>query len=155
MFNLFKKKKSSNQHKGIIGKYFENEFPVIVRFVNKMPINEVISRLPWLTIISWKYDGSQRNGMPPDCINQKMIKLEEAIEKAFKKSTIAHHAYNRTGNNLKEFNYYISDRQSFMTKLNSALSKHEHYPIEITFYEDPEWIEMSKLISDFDSKHKQ
>ena len=130
----------------------ENDFPVIVKFVDKTPIPKTISKMQWFTVISWGYDGSKNNGMPPDSTNARMIELEEALDLAFGQNKICRHAFNRTGNNLKEFNYYISNRDKFMTQLNKTLTKHKQYPIEINFYKDPEWTEMKKLINDFDSK---
>ncbi len=155
MFNLFKKNKkkteksSTEENKGIIGKYIENGFPVIVRFVNEIPEQELITKMRWFTVISWKYNGSEKNGMPPDSINNRMIELEKALDSTFEKNRICKHAFNRTGNNLKEFNYYISDRDKFMVQFNKALAKHKPYPIEINFYEDPDWTEMNTLIKDF------
>ncbi|WP_104813738.1 DUF695 domain-containing protein [Aureitalea marina] len=156
MLNLFKKRSENKNHddqqKGIVGEYFENGFPVIVKFVSELPAKGIVSKMKWFTVISWNYDGSQNNGMPPEAINQRMLLLEEALDKAFRNGKITHHAYNRTGNSLKEFNYYISDRDKFMSRFNSALAKHERYPIEINFYEDPDWSEMNRLIEDFKPK---
>ncbi len=154
MPNFFKKNRresgqNESEHTGMIGEYYEGEFPVIVRFVNETPRDEDIKRLPWFTVISWKYDGSSRNGMPPVKVNEKMLRLEDALVDKFDENLICQHAYNRTGNNLKEFNYYIADRDEFMTQFNDALKGHEQYPIEITFYEDLEWKEMKKLLEDF------
>lgn len=158
MLNIFKRKKKNiekepnENHKGIIGEYEEDGFPIVVRFVNEIPHNSTTSRMPWFTIISWKYDGSERNGMPSKRTNDKMIQLESALETEFWESDICKHAYNRTGNGLKEFNYYIKDREVFMSHFNKALEGHEIYPIEINFYEDPEWVEKHKIINDFKLK---
>lgn len=155
---MFKRKKeiteteSNEKHKGIIGEYEEDGFPIVVRFVNEIPDDSTTSRMTWFTVISWKYDGSERNGMPSKPTNDKMIELESALETAFLESDICKHAYNRTGNGLKEFNYYIADREEFMTHFNKTLEGHGIYPIEVNFYEDPEWAEMNKIISDFKLK---
>ncbi|MGB1040480.1 MAG: DUF695 domain-containing protein [Flavobacteriales bacterium] len=140
---------SHENFKGIIGKYEEDGFPIIVRFVNEIPHDSVISSMPWFTVISWKYDGATRNGMPPELINIKMIELEKALESVFWKNNICRHAYNRTGNNLKEFNYYITNRDEFMSQFNRVLKDHNPYPIEIVFYQDPEWNELHEIIDDF------
>ena len=139
---------------GIIGEYYENDFPVIVKFVNRIPHETTQSKLPMLTVISWKYDGSQRNGMPLKEVNQRMIKLEEAIATSNLDNELFKHAYSRTGNNLKELVYYSSSQEEFMQNLNKTLSKHERYPIEISFYEDKEWCEFNKLLNDFKANEK-
>lgn len=139
---------------GIIGEYFENDLPVIVKFVNQIPNNTTQKKMSILTVISWKYDGSQRNGMPIKEVNQRMIKLEKAIANSSSVDEIFRNAYSRTGNNLKELVYYSSSQDEFMQKLSKALSKHETYPIEIKFYEDKEWSEFKKLLSDFKKNEK-
>jgi hypothetical protein len=154
-FKLKKKNQSNPQNKEfkvIIGEYHEGDYPIVVRFVNELPSGQVISHLSWFTVISWKYDGSERNGMPTDDVNKKMIELEDALTEKLDENAICQHAYNRTGNSLKEFNYYISDRDEFMVQFNQALKGHVSYPIEISFYEDPEWIEKKKIIADFKKK---
>lgn len=156
-FFRFGKKKNKNlsqpaipvEEKGIIGRYYENDLPVIVKFVDEFSEKELKEKFPMLTVVSWKYEGATNNGMPLTEINEKMIVLEEAIEKAMDKSKQYQHAYSRTGNNLKEFVYYSSSKDQFMTLLNETLATHERYPIEINFYEDPEWSEFKKLIEDF------
>ena len=148
----FGKKKNKNlnepvipaEEKGIIGRYYENELPVIVKFVNEFPENNLREKFPMLTVVSWKYEGETNNGMPLTEINEKMIVLEDAIENATVTPKQYQHAYSRTGNNLKEFVYYSSSQDHFMTLLNETLATHERYPIEINFYKDPEWSEFKK-----------
>ena len=140
---------SKEELKGVIGRYYENDLPVIMKFVNELPENKIISKFSYLTIISWKYDGSTNNGMPLDEINQRMIILEDAIEKAMKSYKTFIHAYSRTGNNLKEFAYYSSSQDDFMKMLNKTLEKHADYPIEISFYEDKEWSDFKIVLKDF------
>ena len=76
--------------------------------------------------------------MPEKKINQRMIILEDAIDKSMESSTIFTHAYSRTGNNLKEFVYYGTNQADFMDVINKTLENHKEYPIEIKFYEDKE-----------------
>ena len=137
------------QEKGIIGKYIENDFPVIVRFINELPGKKVVNKFPLLVVVSWKYNGEKNNGMPEKKINERMIGLESLIERSLQASNAFTHAYSRTGNNLKEFVCYGTSQKEFMDLLNKTLAKHEEYPIEINFYEDKEWVEFKKLIDDF------
>lgn len=143
---------SQEENKGIIGRYYENELPVIMKFVNELPENKIIKTLPFLTVVSWKYDGSDNNGMPLKEINDKMINLEDALDASIESSSLFRHVYSRTGNNLKEFVYYSNNQNDFITMINKALEKHEKYPIEINFYEDKEWTEFKSVINDFKNK---
>ena len=137
------------EHKGIIGRYYENDLPVIVKFVNELPEKKTIDKLPFLTVVSWKYDGSENNGMPPKEINERMIVLEEALEKAMDSTSFFTHVYSRTGNNLKEFVYYSTNQEDFIYMINFTLEKHDVYPIEISFYEDRGWSDFKKVLEDF------
>jgi len=150
--NAQKDKKQSEkieQEKGIIGRYYENELPVIMKFVNELPEKKIMSELTFLTVISWKYDGTENNGMPLTEVNNRMIILEDAIESSMNSTELFTHVYSRTGNNLKEFAYYSKSQKDFMEILNQTLEKHDTYPIEINFYEDIEWTDFKNVIKDF------
>jgi hypothetical protein len=141
----------SDRPLGVIGKSNEDGFPVIYKFVNQVPDEATRNRLPWVTVVSWKYDRDARNGMPPEEINRQMLDLEDALD-GLATAGICRHAYSRTGNGLKELVYYISDRDEFMSAFNAALEHQPRYPLEIDFYKDPEWDDFRKLLSKFE-KH--
>lgn len=140
---------NAEEKKGIIGRIYEDGAPVIYKFVSELPGDAVRAQLPWLVVISWKYDGESNNGMPPNDENQRMIALEEAIEDHVESDDVLRHAYSRTGNNLKELVYYLRDQEQFLQSFNKALSDHPRYPIEINFYADAEWEDLRRLLSDF------
>ena len=123
--------------------------PVVYKFTNELPNASVRYKMPWLTVVSWKYDGSENNGMPVKTTNEAMIKLEDNLETIDGKEKLYIDAYSATGNNLKEFIFYIADREKFMANFNKALKGQPTYPIEINFYEDKEWSELAKLQHDF------
>jgi hypothetical protein len=134
-------KTSEKEPKGVIGRSYKDGLPVIWKFVNEAPTSQKRAALPWLTVISWKYDGSTNNGMPPKAVNDRMIALEQTIEQEVERKDFCAHAISKTGSNLKELIYYIHDREAFMQRFNAALKSRERYPIEITFYEDRDWKE--------------
>lgn len=140
---------SEAQESGIIGEVEEEGFSVVFKFVDEFPSPDIRTTFSWLTVISWKYDGDDRSGMPPEEINQRMIALEHVIEQSLEDKGLCRHAYSRTGNGLKELVYYISDREDFMATFNDALESHPRYPIEINFYEDPEWEDFRKILELF------
>ena len=141
----------SENETGVIGRVYENGLPVIYAFDKSQPSEDLISRFPWLTIVSWKYDGSSNNGMPTEETNSQMIKLEDALSEEFENSSNSTWVFNRTGNHLKEFVYYIDNRDLFVEKLNDKLSTHSKYPIEINFYNDSTWSEIMDLLRDFEN----
>lgn len=57
-------KAPTEEQNGVIGRYYENDLPVIMKFVDKLPNERSMKKLPFLTVVSWKYDGNENNGMP-------------------------------------------------------------------------------------------
>jgi hypothetical protein len=139
---------SEAQEKGFIGKYKEDGAPVILKFINEFPTEDVRNAYRWLTVISWKYDGKQ-NGMPLEDVNSSMIALEKVFEDSLEHEGFCKHAYSRTGNNLKELVYYIENQEKFLAALNKALASHPRYPIEINFYEDQAWEDFQRVLGMF------
>ena len=133
----------------VVGKAKRNGKPVIYKLISELPAPELREKLPWLTVLAWKYDGSQHNGMPPEAINQRMIKLEDQLETIAGKGQLYIDVYTSTGNDLKEFVFHISDRDLFMRQLNLALKGQPRYPLDITFYQDPNWADVANLLQDF------
>jgi len=123
--------------------------PVIYKFIDATPPASTRQTLPWLTIISWKYDDSENNGMPSSETNRKMIELEDTLEKLSDNNNAYLEVYSATGNNIKEFAFYIADRKTFMANLNEVLRNRPSYPIDITFYEDGDWSDLAKLHHNF------
>jgi hypothetical protein len=151
VFGIFRKKAGPqpptepNEAKGLIVEKDEDGFPVIYSLVDEFPETSIRQSLQWLTVIGWRYDGSSRNGMPPHDVNSKMMALEDAVE-YLERPGFMQRAYARTGNSLKEFAYYINDREAFMSEFNAALKSHEAYPLDIKFYSDPEWKDFKALL---------
>ena len=88
--------------------------------------------------------------MPPEDVNTRMVDLEERIEAGVEAPGFCEHTVSKTGNGLKELIYYIHDRDAFSERLNVALDGQPRYPIDITFYHDPEWQEFTLTRSIFD-----
>jgi hypothetical protein len=135
--------------KGIIGRVYEEGRPVIYKFVNELPPAGVREDLPWLLVISWRYDGSANNGMPPEAENRRMNVLEDTVERDIAGDGVLRHAYSRTGNGLKELVYYIHGPEQFLEDFNRAVGGHPEYPIDIRFYEDRDWKDLASLLEDF------
>ena len=132
-----------------VGEATVKGMPVIYKFMNEFPDDSTRKRMRWMTVVSWAYDGSDNNGMPPKDLNEAMIALEDGLEKISGREELYYDVYSATGKNLKEFVFYITDREKFMLNFNKALNGHPLYPIEINFYEDEEWSELKELQEDF------
>lgn len=134
---------------GIIGKLKEDGLPVVYALEPVLPATRIMNKHPWLTTVTWRYDKSQNNGMPESPLNRRMIALEELLAEPFAAQAEAIWVYNRTGNGLKTFAFYVKDRDAFMTKFNGALRGNKPFPIEITFYSDPQWTDFNELVDIF------
>lgn len=118
---------------------YQNEgYPIVMKVMEELPSESVRDRFGWLTVISWKYDRTENNGMPLPAVNSQMVDLEHAIDE-IQENDLCVQVYSKTGNGLKELVYYISDRDEFMTSFNEVLADHPRYPLDIEFFEDPQW----------------
>ncbi|MFZ6644933.1 DUF695 domain-containing protein [Undibacterium sp. TJN25] len=113
-----------------------------------MPAQDERSTMPWLTIVRWEYDGSGNEGMPSADENDHMLMLEAALEK-IEHPAFCLEGYRRIGAGVREFVYYVSDRERFLQKFNSYTAKDPRYPITIKFYKDEAWSDLQDLIDDF------
>ena len=128
-----------------IGLAKEEGNPVIYKYVSVFPDEEIRQSMPWLTVVSWEYDGSANNGMPASKTNNKMVALEEALAMIEGKGELYRSVYSTTGNNRKAFAFYVVGRDAFMENFNLALKGHPAYPLSIDFYNDPQWEEMARF----------
>ncbi len=111
-----------------------------------LPPEGVRERFGWLTVVSWRYDGAKNNGMPTTDVHEQMVLLEDSID-SLQEAGLCVQVYTKTGNGLKELVYYIGDREEFMRAFNEALADQPIYPLEIEFFEDPEWSDLQTVHS--------
>ena len=131
------------EYSGVIAKMTEDEKTVVLNITSGALADADHTKYPWLVIIAWNYEGGD---MPSKEVNAKMIALEDSIDDHIAKEEHCVHAVSRTGNGLKEWEYYIRDQDDFIGRFNEALAGQERYPIEITFYSDPEWKELERFV---------
>lgn len=101
--------------------------------------------------ISWPCGGA--NGFPSDEENQQQIAFESALDDLSGMNGFSELVQVSTGMGKKEWLYYTCDRDRFMRDLNARLAKHEPYPIQIQFYEDPHWQIWSDVIKELQDKN--
>ena len=137
----------STESTGRIVRTFSDGIPILWTLVPELPGDSERRASPWLTVVSWVYDGSSRDGMPDDVTNAQMLKLEGALGQ-IERPGACREAYRRIGRNLREFAFYVSNRDQFLGELNEHLARHPQYPIEIKFFEDPLWSDFEELVHD-------
>jgi hypothetical protein len=87
--------------------------------------------------VTWAYESS--SPFPDDRDNQRMLDFERALDELSSENGYAELMQVSTGNGVKEWLYYSSDRERFMSRMNALLENHSPYPIAIRFYDDPRW----------------
>lgn len=94
---------------------------------------------PIRIIIIWKYQ-SERSGQPVADEHQQMNLMEDALESALRKNChFATLAMVSTGEDLREWTYYVKSEDEFMSSLNYAFAEMPAFPIEIHTAYDPSW----------------
>lgn len=67
--------------KGRIVRTWKNDQRILWTYVPELPAQDVRRAMPWLTVLGWEYDGSEREGMPTAEENQHMLTLDVALGK--------------------------------------------------------------------------
>jgi len=110
--------------------------------------------MPWLTVVRWEYDGSSNKGMPGSEENEHMLLLEAILGK-IERPEFCYEAYRRIGAGVREFVYYVANRDQFLEEFNGYAAEEPRYPISITFYKDEAWSELQDLIDDLKTTEQQ
>lgn len=137
----------NSETRGRIVETRKNGLRILWTYVSEMPEESSRRALPWLTVVRWEYDGSENNGMPQAAENQRMLMLEAALLK-IERPEICVEAYRRIGAGIREYVYYIVDRDRFLEEFNDYVAGDPRYPIEIKFYKDETWSDLQDLIND-------
>ena len=135
----------SPQSDWFVAQFEEDDREVIVRSRSEMPSPEERQRYPELCVITWVYEGVD-SGMPDSSENARMIELEDALEAEVEKRGLCVQTASRTGNDRREWNYFVRSEEEFIEALNGALGHLPPFPIEIRFYDDPEWDSLQDLL---------
>lgn len=123
----------------------ENAKPVVLRARNALPEIIDLKAYQWLAVIKWTYKAKD-NGMPLKEEDDRMYELETILETYLEEKAVCFLMVSRTGNGYREWEYHTKNRDEFMKELNRAVSDKPKYPIEISFYEDPNWDSFKKIL---------
>jgi Family of unknown function (DUF695) len=105
--------------------------------------------LVWAIVIQWPY-GSEHQ-MPPDEVNAAQRSFEATLD-PLASSSHSELVHVSTGMGLKEWIFYARTREEFMAGLNELLSGHPRYPLDIEFFEDPDWEIWEDMVRDLRSR---
>ena len=83
----------------ILFHYKDDGLPVVMKVMEDLPPKQVRERFAWLTVISWRYDATENNGMPIPDVNSQMKQLEASID-TVEENGFCVQVYSRTGKGL-------------------------------------------------------
>ena len=124
----------------------EDGKPLILRSRLKESGEITESDYPNLITIYWQYETDDGSAMPGDETNEAQIDFENALE-ALDSEAFGFLMLVVTGNVRKEWHWYVSDVDAWMSKLNELLANHPEYPIEIENSYEPNWALYHNFIS--------
>ncbi len=124
------------------GTYFtatgqEDGKALIFRSLKAVPAGVHEADLPNRVIILWPYE-ADLNGMPDADANSAQIAFEDALM-PLDVNEIGRQVLVVTGNNRKEWHWYVKDFDSWMAQLNQRLATSPAYPIDISHTYEPQW----------------
>lgn len=108
---------------------------------------------PILLNIYWRFQDSDNDGMPSSPTLARMRELEETSDEL----EPAGHGFltlSITGNQRKEWIWYIRDQGQFMIEVNRVLAGHNPFPIEFQTQLDSEWLSHKSLIDRINESRK-
>ena len=115
----------------------KGERQIVFRYLKEMDPGNQRSKQTARIIIVWKY--TSENGMPAQSERLRMEKLEDSLYPALVPDGFATLALVSTGENWREWVFYVKSEAEFFARSKEALQGQSPYPIEIHAAPDPEW----------------
>lgn len=116
---------------------------IVFRYMDTFGSGFERSSQPVRIILAWQYLSD--NGMPIPSERQRMDEMEDLLGPVVDKEGFATLVLVSTGENLREWTYYVKSEVEFMAKLNKALAGKPAFPIDIHPANDPNWTMYEKF----------
>ncbi|KPF41094.1 DUF695 domain-containing protein [Rhizobium sp. AAP43] len=115
----------------------EDGAALVIRGLKAIPARVHETDLPNRVVIHWRYE-TVLNGMPDADANSAQIALEDALM-PLDVNQIGRQVLVVTGNNRKEWHWYVKDFDSWIAELDQKLAMSPAYPIDISHTYEPQW----------------
>jgi hypothetical protein len=112
---------------------------LVMRLRTDRPADTDIDSYSTAVTIKWEYPRQHGTASPPADVLQQMEVFGEAVAGLAWATGCSYLMNISTGLGLREWCYYTKDRAEFMRRFNALLAGHNRYPLDIEFYDDPEW----------------
>lgn len=94
--------------------------------------------------VTWRYDGGSE-GMPDTPTSTLMEAVTDSLQQTFKKDPVAIMTGIYTGDNERNWVFYVKNMHIFGHRFNQALEQFELLPIELYAEKDPLWGEYLEM----------
>lgn len=120
------------------------EEPTIIRarsdILSLLPAESLTMRV----VVSWTCRAPNEFGLPSSDDYGEIAAFEETLVSYLEEGAIL--AFTYTTGGVVEYNFYTSDTEWFLERLNEALDDEPPMPIEIRAEDDPDWEEYRSLM---------
>jgi hypothetical protein len=120
--------------------------PLIFRIRNGAPAFATKATFPKLLAVSWQFDPTTNNGMPPRDAVERMQQFENLLAPVFSNARQAFLTVVVTGNGVREWQWYVKDPEKVMNLVNETLGELDPFPVQFSFQEDPAWQGYSQFL---------
>ena len=120
--------------------------PVVVSARQEMPGPDIRQQFPWATTIEWYYPAVGR-GMPSDELLKSMSTFQKEVESRVVGTQLSMHALTRTGNGLREWTYYVKDRQVADDQIADLAKATSAGTIRVKVRQEPDWSALQNVLS--------
>jgi hypothetical protein len=122
-----------------------NGKPSLIRY--RPELGELIGspNYPQRLIIFWDYKQTDDSGMPSNTQLDEMKIFEDAIVDPLDVDRLAIFVYSFTNAGTREWHFYTGNIEKVGVIINSVLSRHDKFPIELQVYQDTDWSELKKV----------
>lgn len=108
------------------------------RLRNNVPDGIFIKDYPYLLSILWQYEFDEPSGMPSAEINKEQLAFDDALDE-MDATGLGTMMLAITGNGRREWVWYVTDPQQWLSSLHHCLKGHPAYPLDIQQSEDRGW----------------
>ncbi len=129
-----------------------SDSPTVLRFRPNLERFIGDERYPRRLIIAWSYEATNSSGMPTNEQTKKLQEFEDALIASLDPERLAILAFVFTTKGTREWHFYISSVDQVGPKINEALADKPGLPIELEAVDDPDWSELSAVLSQVSPK---
>jgi Family of unknown function (DUF695) len=145
VLSWLRRRKAATPDPWTIARTMEDGRTVLLRFRSFTPPGIDTADYPHLINIYWRFGGEANEGMPPAPLHDRMALLEQRLD-AIEGAGTGFLVLAITGNNRKEWVWYVADTAAYMARVNEVLQADERFPVEFESAADPEWAHFRSLL---------